>query len=184
MPSWTNNVSGLSATRNRLFLFENSLKRPFALKQEKRHAVKTHFFDPKNPKKSPENGPSKDVHGNPFVGPVLEYKNANGFRGDPEAKGISITGGYVYRGAEIPQLKGKYVFADWTVNWALPMGAVYYADMTADGSKWTLHDLPGAKLQGYVTAFGEDADGELYLLSNKSNGLSQRWGKVFKLVAK
>ena len=49
MPPWTNNVSGLSATRNRLFLFENSLKRPFALKQEKRHAVKTHFFDPKKP---------------------------------------------------------------------------------------------------------------------------------------
>jgi glucose/arabinose dehydrogenase len=143
-------------------------------------------FDPKNPKVSPENCPESDLQGRPFIGPILEYKNANGFRNDPEAKGISITGGYVYRGSAIPALKGAYVFADWTVNWAVPMGAVYYARPSVDGTAWSMNALPlqgkkDGKIQGYVTAFGEDADGELYLLTNGLNGLSQRKGKVYKL---
>ncbi len=143
-------------------------------------------FDPKNPKVSPEECSDSDLRGQPFIGPIIEYKNANGFRNDPEAKGISITGGYVYRGEAIPALKGAYVFADWSVNWALPMGAVYYAVQDGAGGSWEMNDLPlkgskGGKIQGYVTAFGEDADGEIYVLSNGLNGLSQRRGKVFKL---
>tara|TARA_A100001037_G_scaffold301832_1_gene332155 strand:+ start:936 stop:2264 length:1329 start_codon:yes stop_codon:yes gene_type:complete len=146
-----------------------------------------HCFDPKNPKVSPDQCAEEDRSGRAFIGPVLEYKNANGFRNDPEAKGISITGGYVYRGQAIPALRGHYVFADWTVNWALPMGAVYYAEMAEEGESWTMHGLSlkgaqGGKIQGYVTAFGEDSEGELYLLTNGLNGLSQRKGKVFKLV--
>ena len=144
------------------------------------------FFDPENPKVSPENCPESDLQGRQFIGPILEYKNANGFRNDPDAKGISITGGFVYRGSAIPELQGAYVFADWTVNWAVPMGAVYYARPNADGSAWSMKALPlqgkkDGKKEGYVTAFGEDADGELYLMTNGLNGLSQRKGKVFKL---
>ena len=143
-------------------------------------------FDPKNPKVSPEECPDSDLRGQAFIGPVIEYKNANGFRNDPEAKGISITGGYVYRGEAIPALQGAYVFADWSVNWALPMGVIYYAVQNADSSSWEMNDLPlkgnkGSKIQGYVTAFGEDADGEIYVLSNGLNGLSQRRGRIYKL---
>ncbi len=145
-----------------------------------------HCFDPENPKVSPEDCKDEDLAGRAFIGPVLEYKNANGFRNDPEAKGISITGGYVYRGKAIPDLAGAYVFADWTVNWALPMGAIYYATPGDDG-KWAMKGLElkgtqAGKIQGYVTAFGEDAEGELYILTNLMNGLSQRKGKVYKLV--
>lgn len=147
----------------------------------------TFCFDPKNPKASPDNCPETDLRGQPFVDPILEYKNANGFRNDPEAKGISITGGYVYRGSAIPALQGSYVFADWTVNWALPMGAIYFASPAQSGNAWTLHDLPlkglaGGKIQAYVTAFGEDSEGELYVLTNGLNGLSQRKGKIYKLA--
>lgn len=145
-----------------------------------------HWFDPENPKVSPEQGPDKDVRGGEFHGPIIEYKNANGFSNDPEAEGISITGGYVYRGKAIADLQGSYVFADWTVNWALPMGALYYATPGDHGSEWTMKHLPlkgkqGGRIQAYVTAFGEDAEGELYILTNGLNGLSQRKGQVYKL---
>lgn len=142
-------------------------------------------FDPKNPKVSLAECADSDGRGSAFIDPVLSYKNANGFRNDPEARGISITGGYVYRGSAIPELKGAYIFADWTVNWALPMGAIYYALPGTDGDwemeRLPLKERPGGKIQGYVTAFGEDAEGELYILTNGLNGLSQRKGQVFKL---
>ena len=144
----------------------------------------THCFDPKNPKISPNDCPEKDLRGQPLLDPVLEYKNVNGFRGDPEAGGISVTGGYVYRGQAIPQLYGHYVFADWTANWAVPMGVLFHSDPTADESPWSMDRLPlsGEPLNAYVTALGEDDQGELYILTNGLNGLSQRKGKVYKLV--
>ena len=39
---------------------------------------------------------------------------ASGRGTDPEAYGVTITGGYVYRGKAFPALVGKYVFADWS----------------------------------------------------------------------
>ena len=40
----------------------------------------------------------------------------------------------------------------------------------------------GAKLGAYVLAFGQDADGELYILTNGRNSLTGNTGKVLKLV--
>ncbi len=146
-----------------------------------------HCFDPEKPNVSPENCAEQDLRGNPLIGPVLEYKNANGFRRDPDAKGISITGGYIYRGKAIPSLQGLYIFADWTVNWATPTGALYYAKPAADGASWSMGSLPlqnsaAGKIRSYITAFGEGEDGELYILTNDFNGLINRQGKVYKLV--
>jgi glucose/arabinose dehydrogenase len=60
-------------------------------------------FDPRN--RSPEEG-------GPFAGPVHFYSHQ---------EGISITGGFVYRGAKLPSLRGNYLFGDWGVGkmWAL-----------------------------------------------------------------
>ena len=49
--------------------------------------------------------------------PIIEYKNLNAFRGEPDAYGISVTGGYVYRGSKLKGLEGTYIFADWSQNW-------------------------------------------------------------------
>lgn len=146
-----------------------------------------HCFDPKKPHVSPEDCPEQDLRGNPLIGPVLEYKNASRFRGDPEAKGISITGGYVYRGKAIPSLQGLYIFADWTMNWAVPMGRLYYAKPAPDGDQWSMGTLPlqssaEGGVPAYITAFGEGEDGELYVLTNGFNSLINRQGKVFKIV--
>lgn len=146
-----------------------------------------HCFDPKKPNISPEDCPDQDLRGNPLIGPVLEYKNANRFRGDPEAKGISITGGYVYRGKAIPALQGLYIFADWTMNWAVPMGRLYYAKPTSNGGQWSMGTLPlqnsaEGGVPAYITAFGEGEDGEIYVLTNGFNSLINRQGKIFKIV--
>ncbi len=104
----------------------------------------------------------------------------------PDAYGISITGGYVYRGESIDALVGKYIFADWSRNWAVPDG-VLLAGSKSDKGQWSLEalELEGEKKVGsYIVAFGEDMKGELYVLTNASNGLMNRKGKIYKIVAK
>jgi len=147
-----------------------------------------HCFDPNNPNKSPADCSTTGPDGKPFQDPILEYKNANGFRRDREAHGISVTGGYVYRGKAIPALQGHYVFGDWSSNWALPRGTLLSGTPpSGESRKWTLNTLEVANLSptglgAYVTAFGQDEEGELYVLTNGRNSLTGTTGKVFKLV--
>lgn len=143
-------------------------------------------FDPTKPKNPPEDCPKKGVNGEPLLDPVLIYKSFRAFPKDPEATGISITGGYVYRGKTLPELQGKYVFADWSRNWAVADGVLLVASPGND-SKWNFQQLqvegfdkPGIK--AYVTAFGEDNEGELYVLTNGRNSLTGNTGKIFKIV--
>jgi hypothetical protein len=127
------------------------------------------------------------ANGEPLIDPILSYKSFRKFPKDPEAKGISITGGYVYRGKAFPQLTGKYIFADWSRNFVLPDGVLYVASKGGNG-QWTMEALdlashPGGTIKQFVTAFGEDADGELYVLTNTSSALKGTNGKVWKIVA-
>ena len=142
-------------------------------------------FDPKAPTKPPEDCPKKGANGEPLIDPVLAYKNFKGFARDPEATGISVTGGYVYRGKAIPGLEGKYVFADWSRNWAKADGVMLVA--SRDGEKWSWKPLEvegqtKGSVGAYVTAFGEDNSGELYVLTNGRNSLTGTTGKVYKIV--
>ena len=145
-------------------------------------------FDPKSPN-NPTNGcPKVDADGKPFIDPIIAYKNFTGFKKDPESLGISVTGGYVYRGKAIPQLQGKYVFGDWSKNWALPMGTVFVASRpSSSGEQWKLERLnigghPNGSVPQYIVAFGQDAEGELYILTNGRNAVIGTTGKVFKLI--
>ena len=62
----------------------------------------------------------------PIAGSVgtLEYDHT---------QGISITGGFIYRGTVIPQLYGKYVFGDLALRNAPPRvdGRLFYADLAS-----------------------------------------------------
>jgi glucose/arabinose dehydrogenase len=143
-------------------------------------------FDPKAPKNPPEDCPKKAANGDPLLDPVLAYKSFRAFAKDPEATGISVTGGYVYRGKALPELQGKYVFADWSRNWAVADGVLLVASPGAE-NKWTFQhlqvegfDKPG--IRAYVTAFGEDNEGELYVLTNGRNSLTGATGKAFKII--
>ena len=86
-------------------------------------------------------------------------------------------------------MEGRYVFADWSRNWAVPMGVLFVASRpkSAEEKTWTLDALALAaaedgKVSGYVVGFGQDAAGELYVLTNGRNALAGETGKVWKLV--
>jgi glucose/arabinose dehydrogenase len=148
-----------------------------------------HCFDPKNPKTPPEDCAKVGPDGKPFIDPIFEYKNVNGFRNDPEALGVSITGGYVYRGKALTQLQGRYVFGDWSRNFVVPDGVLLTATRPAAGGsgRWTVAPLdlathPQGRMKAFVVTFGEDADGELYVMTNNSNSLRGTTGKLYKIV--
>ena len=151
-----------------------------------------HAFDPKTPNTPPGEGTKTDALGKPILDPLLEYPHPPRNKIDPtRVQGISVTGGYVYRGKALPQLQGQYVFADWSRTWALPDGFLLAASRPgpAADAKWKLEMLPvatvsGGKLGAYIVGFGEDAEGELYLLTSGRNSLTGQTGKVFKLVPK
>jgi glucose/arabinose dehydrogenase len=147
-------------------------------------------FDPKNPLKAPTNAVTAGADGKPFVDPVIAYKTLRGRGTESNAFGVTVTGGYVYRGKAIPSLAGKYVFADWSRSMAIPDGTMLLATIpagSASGARWTveplaLKEFPNGRIKAFIWALGEDADGELYVLANGINSAFGTRGKVFKLV--
>jgi glucose/arabinose dehydrogenase len=100
--------------------------------------------------------------------------------------GISITGGFVYRGTAIPELIGKYVFGDLAIRNAPPRvdGRLFYADLvTGVINEFRIPQFVNDQLPNQVTVhgFGEDGRGELYALvtNTPANGTG---GIVYKFV--
>lgn len=89
-----------------------------------------------------------------LIEPILEYHHD---------VGKSITGGYVYRGSKIPELQGCYVYADYVSKkvWAL----CYDHE-----AKEIVFNQELSSPDEQVMAFGEDADGELYLMAASGSG--------------
>jgi glucose/arabinose dehydrogenase len=80
--------------------------------------------------------------------PIIQYDHS---------QGCSITGGFVYRGAAIPEIQGLYFYSDYCSgflrSFRLSGGAA------VDQRDWAFTNI------GNVTSFGVDAAGELYMLS-------------------
>jgi len=77
--------------------------------------------------------------------PIYEY---------PHSVGPAVIGGYVYRGHAIPGLQGAYVFMDMTGPvWVMGADGVVQLDIQAGGVQ---------------TSFGEDPDGELWVLTQQN----------------
>jgi hypothetical protein len=93
--------------------------------------------------------------------PVLEYAHEDG--------DCSVTGGYVYRGADLPELDGSYFYGDYCSGKVASFrhdleGLFDLRDWTAD-----LGPVPG------LTSFGTDGTGELYLVT--AGGTLYRLGR-------
>lgn len=135
----------------------------------------THCFDYVNPNKHPQSCNDQGM-----VAPILEYKNCNVF---PDCKGISVTGGYVYRGAHQPWA-GKYIFGDWSKTFNVKNGSLFVA--TRNGNRWTMEDVRVVNMPGfnqYVLGFGQDADGEVYVMATDITGPVGKQDKVYRIVA-
>ncbi len=91
-----------------------------------------------------------------FTPPVWEYNHT---------VGCSVTGGFVYRGSEFALMEGVYFYADYCG------GQVW--GLRQDGGEWQNQEL--ADTDFFITSFGEDEAGELYLADYGS-------GTVYRLV--
>lgn len=81
-----------------------------------------------------------------YIPPIWEYSHSLGY---------SITGGYVYRGQNVPELTGKYIYADYGTKrvWAL----------TYDGINPPSNQLLLTAINS-PTSFGVDQHNELYIV--------------------
>ncbi len=102
--------------------------------------------------------PSSGCNQTDLTLPVLDYDHS---------QGCSVTGGHVYRGAAVPALLGRYLYADWCQGWVRTFRI--QGRQAVEHEEWpTL--APG----GSITSFGEDAQGEVYILVGS--------GSVYRIV--
>ena len=106
---------------------------------------------------------------------------------DPAAQydhdeGLSIIGGLVYRGTEIPELFGKYVFGDFSRGFGNPDGRLFYADLDIGLINEFVIGIDDRNLNLYIKGFGQDENREIYLLASSNLGPSASGGKVSKIV--
>ncbi|OLC69911.1 MAG: hypothetical protein AUH78_22545 [Gemmatimonadetes bacterium 13_1_40CM_4_69_8] len=84
--------------------------------------------------------------------PALEYDHSYG---------CSIIGGFVSRGRASPSLDGQYFFSDYCQGWLRSI--TYQNGRITSRTVWKVPRL------GQVLSFGEDAAGEIYVLSDNGN---------------
>jgi glucose/arabinose dehydrogenase len=102
----------------------------------------------------------------PYVDPTFDYDHGADIP-PVNNTGCSITGGYVYRGCQIPSLWGKYLFGDYCSGWV-------HAFDPATGTSTEILNV------GFgLVSFGEDNNGELYaVIANPGSNI----GEVRKLI--
>ena len=139
----------------------------------------THWFDPERPNDIITEGPSVGPRGEPLIDPIIEYRNTK--LPGADGPGISIIGGYVYRGSAIPDLYGNYVFADWSKSFGQGSGVLMTAEPArVPGELWPWQVV--MELDAFVLGMGEDDDGELYVLTTDETGPVANTGKVYRIV--
>jgi glucose/arabinose dehydrogenase len=92
-----------------------------------------------------------------LIAPVAEYGHKDG---------VSVTGGFVYRGRSIPELVGRYVYGDFSTFrlWAVKEDR--------EGGKHEVREIGRAPAQ--LSSFAEEPDGELLMTCFD--------GKIYRLV--
>lgn len=96
----------------------------------------------------------------PILPPIVDH---------PHSEAGSITGGFVYRGDRLPELKGAYIYGDWLTGtiWGLRY------DPQARRVTWRA-ELARSPVQ--IVSFGLGSDGELYFSDY------ERSQKIYRLV--
>ncbi|MDB5961444.1 MAG: glucose dehydrogenase [Massilia sp.] len=87
-----------------------------------------------------------------LTAPVFDYDHSGG--------ACSITGGFVYRGAALPELAGHYFYSDYCAGF-IKSGVVSGGALVSQRD-WGIANL------GNVVSFGRDGQGELYIISGNS----------------
>lgn len=111
------------------------------------------FFEGTHPFKG---NPPPDVQ---LLSPIYEYQHS---------EGCSVTGGYAYRGKDLPEFFGIYLFGDFC------SGRIWGSLRDGSGNFQT-QELFSSGFS--ITSFGEDRNGEIYLMDRPS-------GTVYRLARK
>jgi glucose/arabinose dehydrogenase len=90
--------------------------------------------------------PGSNCSDGSLVLPILEYSHS---------LGCSITGGYRYRGAEMPEHLGTYFFGDFC------SGRIWGGVENVETGAWAATEILDSELS--ISTFGEDETGELYV---------------------
>jgi len=97
--------------------------------------------------------------------PILEYSH--------RSNACSITGGPVYRGCRMPELRGTYFYADFCSEFIRSFRV--REGVAVDRQDRTQELSPGGKRRiEAITSFGEDARGEIYIVDQE--------GEIFRIV--
>src|SRR5687768_13387806 len=101
--------------------------------------------------------------------PIFEYSRSDG---------VSVTGGFVYRGARLgPTVLGRYFFADYSGRvWSLALTIDASREARASDRREHTTELGGATALGSISSFGVDADGELYIVGHTN-------GRIVRITA-
>jgi glucose/arabinose dehydrogenase len=95
--------------------------------------------------------------------PALEYDH-----GTNDINGCSVIGGYVYRGKAVPELAGRYFYSDFCGGYLKSLQATGTGNGVREQTDWNIPDI------GNVVSFGQDADGELYIVGSD--------GRIHKII--
>jgi len=106
--------------------------------------------------------PSSNCNSGGLTLPVLDYPHVG------SSCSGSVTGGYVYRGQAMPSLSGTYFYADFCLRFVESFR--FQNGQATERTEWPLLNPTGSS----ITSFGEDALGELYLVT--------QGGGLFKIV--
>ncbi len=105
-----------------------------------------------------------------LIDPIAQYDHD---------EGVSVTGGFVYRGNRVKDLRDSYVFGDFTASFAGPQGRLFELDESGG-----LAELvpAGGPMSMFIAGFGQDGRGELYVMGQQGFAPVGSTGQVFKLV--
>jgi hypothetical protein len=95
--------------------------------------------------------------------PVVEFSHSGA---------CSVTGGYAYRGCLLPALAGRYFYGDFCGGFVRSF--VFSGGVATNPGTHTAQLDPGGGLVNGLTSFGEDAEGEIYIVD--------RSGTILKIV--
>ncbi|NXG66543.1 HIPL1 protein, partial [Hemiprocne comata] len=106
----------------------------------------------------------------------------------PHKMGKSVTGGYVYRGCESPNLNGLYIFGDFMSGRLMSLkedhatGEWQYSEICMGTGQTCM--FPGLinNYYQYIISFAEDEAGELYFMSTGVPSATAPHGVVYKMV--
>jgi glucose/arabinose dehydrogenase len=114
-----------------------------------------------------------------MIDPIAQYDHVDG-PDLPETR-VAVIGGFVYRGAAIVPLAGRYVFGDYAgEGGATPAGHLFTL-----GASNAVENLAATNRDPFdlaVLGFAEDAAGELYVLANGSGSTGGATGVVLKIA--